>query len=696
MMNKLARAALLLAAALPLAAQGPAFDNSGNSLLNGTYYFRDVVQVVGNNAGDLSESFAIFGNISFDGNGNYSIAGAQYIDCSTSCTGGTTPVTGKYTVSASGYGFMTSPASSADTTYILVSQGIFTGSATESANGFNEMILGAPVASPLLTNGSFNGSYTMVGFIPGPANVSGGVAYNTSLSFALNPNGAGALGSVGVTGYFAGSAAAQTQAYNNVKYNFNNGAAIVTFPTSTTALFFSGQEYLYCSPDGNFCFGGSPNGFDMLVGIKNPASSAQPQLSGLYYQTGIDLDASTLSTGYASLDTYYGSFSAGKVSAGKGTIVEADRLLSVFNINPNTNNYTAYSSSFADTYPAPISSGSYTSSVGTQYWLNAAGTIRIGAGTFPYLGLSVALQAPTFINTAVNTPFIYPNGIANSASAAPFTGGVANGELITIYGSGLAASTVVTSSAPFPTTLGNVQVIINGVPAPIYYVSPNQVSAIVPSGNPYAVAKIQVVNNNVPSNAVTEFVRTTSPGVFTLTADGLGYAAAVHNATGAIVTPTNPAQPGEYIQVFVTGLGIVYPTAPDGAPGPVNPLSSTVNTPTVYLNNAQGSTQAIGNYFFAGLAPTLAGLYQINFLVTPGLTAGDYTLQVNGPDSSTAQALISIGTGSTTTLSAAPPVISSAGRHPSPMSRQHSAVGKLPARSLLSTPGTLQGLPVTE
>ena len=652
MMNKLARAALLLAAALPLAAQIP-FDNSGNNLLNGTYYFREVVQVVGDSAGDLSESFAFYGNITFDGNGNYAIPGGQAIDCTTSCQTGGLSASGKYVLSASGFGYMTSPAVSSDTTYILFSQGVLIGSATEPAGpnsgGFNEMIIGAPVASPLPGNSSFNGSYTGVGFLPGTSGLSGGSAYNTSVSFALNPNGAGSLGSVGVTGYFAGATAVQNQAYNNVKYNFNNGAAIVTFPVSSNSLFFSGQEYLYFSPDGNFFFGGSPNGFDMLVGIRNPASGASPQLSGLYYAAGLDFDAASLASGYGYLDTYYGSF-----SASAGTAVEADRLLDTLNTTPSsTSTYTA-------SYPAAISSGSYTDSIGTKYWLNSTGSIRIGSGVFPYLNLSVALKAPSFVTTAINGPYIYPNGVTNSASAAPFTAGIANGELITIYGSGLASSTVVATSAPFPTTLGNVQVLMNSVPAPIYYVSPTQISVIAPSANPFSVEKIQVINNGALSNAVTQFVRTTDPGVFTLTANGLGYAAAVHNSTGKVVTPTNPAQPGEYVQLYLTGLGPVYPTSPDGAPGPVSPLSLAVNTPSVYLTNSQGSTQATGQYFFAGLAPTLAGLYQINFQIPAGLTAGDYSLTVYGPDSSTAQALLSIGSGTPVSQSEAPPTVAAA------------------------------------
>lgn len=681
-MNNLARVALLLAAAFPLAAQIP-FDNSGNNLLNGTYYFREVIQIVGDSSGDLSESFAFYGNVTFDGNGNYTIPSGQAIDCSSSCQSGGLSASGKYVLSASGFGYMTSPASSSDTTYILLSQGILLGSATEPVSstsaGINEMFIGAPVASPVLTNASFNGSYTAVGFLPGIAGESGGVADNTSFSFSLNPNGAGSLGGVGVTGYFAGSSSPQQQSYNNVKYNFTNGAAVVTFPTSNNALFFSGQEYLYFTPDGNFFFGGSPNGFDMIVGVRNPASGASPQLSGLYYTAGVDLDASNIGSGYAYLDTYYGSF-----SAGQGNLVEADRLLDALNSTPTT------TSTYSDVYPTPIASGSYTGSDGTRYWLNPTGTVRIGSGVFPYLNLSVAVQAPSPASSAGSGPYIYPNGITNSGSAAPFTAGIANGELITLYGTGLASSTVVTSSAPFPTTLGNVQVLMNSVPAPIYYVSPTQISVIAPSGNPFSVEKIQVVNNGVRSNSVTTFVRTTDPGVFTLTANGLGYAAAVHNSTGAVVTPNNPAQPGEYVQVYLTGLGQVYPTAPDGAPGPVSPLSTAIYTPSVYLSNAQGTTQASGDYFYAGLAPTLAGLYQINFQVPAGLTAGDYSLSVYGPDSSTAQALISIGNGSTGVLSSAPPTLAAAGRHLVAASRTRNFAPH-PAPGLLSNRLTKPG-----
>jgi hypothetical protein len=62
---------------------------------------------------------------------------------------------------------------------------------------------------------------------------------------------------------------------------------------------------------------------------------------------------------------------------------------------------------------------------------------------------------------------------------------------------------------------------------------------------------------------------------------------------------------------------------------------------------------------YAGLAPGLAGLYQLNVTIpATGLTAGDYTIDVSGPDSYAAQAIISIGTAPTGAELAPTPALS--------------------------------------
>jgi len=133
----------------------------------------------------------------------------------------------------------------------------------------------------------------------------------------------------------------------------------------------------------------------------------------------------------------------------------------------------------------------------------------------------------------------------------------------------------------------------------------------------------------VQSNVVQMYITDAAPGSFSQNASGIGYAAALHAATGQLITAANPLQPGEYISLFLTGLGTVTPTITDGALGPSSPLSIanvyTAGNLSVYFDDyVNGSVGNMGTIQFAGLAPSLAGLYQINVQVPAGvLGAGD-------------------------------------------------------------------------
>ncbi|HMD49164.1 MAG TPA: hypothetical protein VKG79_08705, partial [Bryobacteraceae bacterium] len=270
-----------------------------------------------------------------------------------------------------------------------------------------------------------------------------------------------------------------------------------------------------------------------------------------------------------------------------------------------------------------------------NYIGGSGGTVRIGYGVGPFLGLSVALQAPSFSNSGV---YINPTGVLNAASFAPFTAGVSPGELITIVGNNIGPSTLqVTQTVPFPTKLGGVQVLINQIPAPLYYVSANQVSAIVPFEiSSASVAQIQIVNNGSSSNVVTEFINQTTPGIFTEPAGGVGEAAALH-PDFSLVTANHPAQIGETVAVFVTGLGNTFPFVSDGAAAPSTNLANTTATITATVDNIPATVT------FAGLAPGLAGLYQVNVVIPSGVTPGDVYLELIGPDSDTLEAGIPVG-----------------------------------------------------
>ena len=69
------------------------------------------------------------------------------------------------------------------------------------------------------------------------------------------------------------------------------------------------------------------------------------------------------------------------------------------------------------------------------------------------------------------------NAITNSAS---YTGRVATGGLATIFGTGLADSTIQASTVPLPVALAGTNIYLNGVPCPLLYVSATQINFQVP------------------------------------------------------------------------------------------------------------------------------------------------------------------------------------------------------------------------
>jgi uncharacterized protein (TIGR03437 family) len=620
-MKRLALLPLFLAIACwPAAAQG--WDSSGNGQLNGTYYFRQVIYAPSDSYGDLNDAIALYGTVTFDGNGNYTMSASSY-EPNSGLQSGT--LTGTYSISASGYGYLTSPLSSVTSSYVygLVSQqGYFVGSSTES--GYNDLFVAAPLSTQT-TLATFKGSYWIADM-----DLSGGSAASAiSAVLQMNPDGAGNLGTVAVTGYVGGYGPSQySQTITRPAYKLSNSAFSLSLPPTNNLI--SGQKFLYISPDGNFVFGGSPMGWDFFVGVRT--GTGTPNFGGLYYQAGIDESVTQDSVGnvYGFFDTFYGSLN------GNGGVATGHRRVA-----------DAYSSGAYDyTYGDSYQSGGTYSDTYARYAVGADGAVRIGSGIGPYLGLSVALAAPTLSGPGV---FLNPEGVVNAGSWAPFTAGIAPGEFIALNGTGLAPDGLpVTNSIPFPTQVGPVQVMINGVAAPIYYATPTLIEAIVPYETTGTTAQIQVINNGTASNTVTTFVSLTAPGVFTQNQNGLGYGSIQHSDY-SLVTSSSPAQPGETLIVYLTGLGGVNPAVADGAAAPSGSLISTTNTITASIGG-QAATVS-----FAGLTPGSVALDQVNVVVPTAATTGDNLLAISGPDSYAVEALIPVGTAASTGSKGAAP-----------------------------------------
>jgi uncharacterized protein (TIGR03437 family) len=226
--------------------------------------------------------------------------------------------------------------------------------------------------------------------------------------------------------------------------------------------------------------------------------------------------------------------------------------------------------------------------------------------------------------TRVLTPTIRQDTVVNTASFR--SGGIAPGELISIYGISVGPATAVAAPAgALPTSLGGVTVTFNGTAVPISYAGPYRVDVQAPttltSGVP---ASIQVNYNNASSTAVTPIVQDTAPGVFTTQAQGQGLVKAINLANNTLNSMLTPAAKGSLISIYASGLGAVTPAVTAGQVTPNTPISNTVKTDVAA--SIGGVPAAV---LFAGLAPGGIGLYQLNIQVPQGAPSGAQELIIS-------------------------------------------------------------------
>src|SRR5277367_6079876 len=149
MKTKFSLLVLLLTACAWQRSTASTLESSGNGLLNGTYYMRQVLYYFSVQTGGLSETVNIQGTITFDGNGNYSFSGSMLDSGANQGKATTFTNTGNYVISASGLGTITAVDQSlvGDQIVGLVSHGIFIGSTTGNTVGYNDLFIAAPVGS---------------------------------------------------------------------------------------------------------------------------------------------------------------------------------------------------------------------------------------------------------------------------------------------------------------------------------------------------------------------------------------------------------------------------------------------------------------------------------------------------------------------------------------------------------------------
>jgi uncharacterized protein (TIGR03437 family) len=192
--------------------------------------------------------------------------------------------------------------------------------------------------------------------------------------------------------------------------------------------------------------------------------------------------------------------------------------------------------------------------------------------------------------------------VVNAASLQPL---LSPGALVSIIGSHLTGPTQSTNyddTASYPTSVAGTSVTFNGIDAPLLYVSPGQINAIVP----FALAgqksvQVAVQRFNQVSATVTLPFLDTSPAIFTAAQSGSGQGVIFQQGSDGQFTynsADNPAPKGAALEIFATGSGAWTPPPQSDVylspePFTTQPVTVTIgaNPPNFYMRAPRAHRQ---------------------------------------------------------------------------------------------------------
>jgi uncharacterized protein (TIGR03437 family) len=236
-----------------------------------------------------------------------------------------------------------------------------------------------------------------------------------------------------------------------------------------------------------------------------------------------------------------------------------------------------------------------------------------GAGFEPGVyRATVVIQSANAVPQYINVPVMFVLGgsssgtaIAGVANPATYQTTASPGMLLSVFGSNLANTTETASGNPLPYSTAGVSATVNGLAAPLLYVSPAQINLQVPYAAGAGPAVLGI-NNNGQIAGFPFQIAPSSPGI-------LG------DANGNLV-PNAAVRQGGITTLYVTGIGEVSPalktayspssgTSPASVPKPLLPFSVTVGGVPAFLQ-------------YVGISPGLIGTAQVNFTVPASVPPG--------------------------------------------------------------------------
>jgi uncharacterized protein (TIGR03437 family) len=185
---------------------------------------------------------------------------------------------------------------------------------------------------------------------------------------------------------------------------------------------------------------------------------------------------------------------------------------------------------------------------------------------------------------------------------------------------------------PMPFNLSDVQVTVDGVPAPLYYVG-----APIPPAHPSGQINFVVPNTaRTVGNADVEVIRVstgqvlgatlvpmapTSPGMLICSNPTAApyRGACILNQDNTVNSPSNPAPRGTVISIYATGQGFV-PGAPSDGSSPGALSAPTALTVFINATDVNGYSGESGQHILYSGLDGYPGVWQINVLIPQGVT----------------------------------------------------------------------------
>src|SRR5215831_2444695 len=261
---------------------------------------------------------------------------------------------------------------------------------------------------------------------------------------------------------------------------------------------------------------------------------------------------------------------------------------------------------------AQLGSASLSGSAGTATATLAVSGSKLAQGvstiTASWNGQTANLSVTVTANSAAEaSPAI--SGVANAAS---FRAVYAPGEIVSVFGSQLAPDSEIASSVPLPLAMGGVAVTVNGVSAPLWYISATQLNIQIPYEVPAGSTAALVVNNNGRTASAAIPISAAAPGVFT--------------DSNNVAISTGSAARGQTIALYITGAGAVSPAIATGQAPASDTAVADLPAPQQSVSVTVGGVAA--QIAFAGNPVGAVGVVQINFQIPSSVAVGAQSVVV--------------------------------------------------------------------